>query len=46
VTKNPMPIVWMTAIWTTAKKTALFLASLVLLFCLAVSVDDYEYSRS
>lgn len=32
--------------WTTVKKMALFLASLVLLFCLAVSVDDYEYSRS
>jgi hypothetical protein len=33
-------------LWTTIKKTVMFLASLVLLFCLAVSVDDYEYSRS
>jgi hypothetical protein len=32
--------------WMMIKKTALFLASLVLLFCLAVSVDDYDYSRS
>jgi len=31
--------------WTLIKKMALFLASLVLLFCLAVSVDDYDYSR-
>ncbi len=31
--------------WTSMKKTALVLASLLLLFCLAVSVDDYEYSR-
>lgn len=32
--------------WTTIKKMCLFLASLVLLFCLAVSVDDYDYGRS
>jgi hypothetical protein len=31
---------------TSEKKMARFLASLVLLFCLAVSVDDYDYSRN
>ena len=31
---------------TTIKKMSLVLASLVLLFCLAVSVDDYDYIRS
>jgi hypothetical protein len=31
--------------WNVIKKTVMFLASLVLLFCLAVSVDDYEYGR-
>ena len=36
----------MQKIWMSVKQTALFLASLVLLFCLAVSVDDYEYSRN
>ena len=36
----------MQKIWTSVAKMAMFLASLVLLFCLAVSVDDYDYSRN